>query len=154
MVKFAVIKIRSDINARQEVKDTLRMLGLTRVNHCVLVDDDESVLGMLRKVKDYVTWGEIRSDILQRLLAKRGRLAGDKRLTDEVIQSRLNFQSLADLAEKVVDGSVKLDEIGIKKVFRLHPPSGGYKSTKRPVKDLGDLGYRGDKINDLLIRMM
>lgn len=154
MAKLAVIKIRSDINARQEVKDTLRMLGLTRVNHCVLVDDTEAMLGMVKKVKDYVTWGEIRPDVLQRLLAKRGRLAGDKRLTDEIIKSRLNFQSLAELAAAIVNGNVKLDEIGIKKVFRLHPPSGGYKSIKRPVRDLGDLGYRGEKINDLIIRMM
>ncbi|MEM3421602.1 MAG: 50S ribosomal protein L30 [Candidatus Hadarchaeum sp.] len=154
MAKLAVIKIRSDINARREVKDTLKMLGLTRVNHCVLVDDNESILGMVRKVKDYVTWGEVRADVVEQLLAKRGRLIGNKKLTDEVIKNRLNFQSLADLAAAITNGSVKLDEIGIKKVFRLHPPSGGYKSTKRPVRDLGDLGYRGEKINELIMRMM
>ncbi|MGQ9788305.1 MAG: 50S ribosomal protein L30 [Candidatus Hadarchaeaceae archaeon] len=153
MVKLAVIKIRGDINARQEVKDTLRMLGLARVNHCILVEDNDSVLGMLRKVKDYVTWGEIRADVLQQLLAKRGKLIGDKRLTDELVRGRLNL-SLAELAAKVVGSNMKLEDVCIKKVFRLHPPSGGFKSTKRPVKGLGDLGYRGDKINDLLIRMM
>ncbi|MGC8816577.1 MAG: 50S ribosomal protein L30 [Candidatus Hadarchaeum sp.] len=154
MAKLAVIKIRSDINARQDVKNTLRMLGLTRINHCVLVDDSDSVLGMLQKVKDYVTWGEISSDVLKRLLAKRGRLVGDKKLTDEIVKDRLNFPSLAELAAAVENEEVKLEEIGVKKVFRLHPPSKGYKSIKRSVRDLGDLGYRGEKINDLLLRMI
>lgn len=42
---------------------------------------------------------------------------------------------------------------GDKKVFRLSPPSKGYKSIKKPFPK-GDLGYRGDKINDLLERML
>jgi len=152
--KLAVIKLRSDINARQEVKDTLRMLGLMRVNHCVIVDDNKSVLGMIKKVKDYVTWGEIRPDVLERLLVKRGRLPGGKRVTEEFIKTTSKFQSVAELAVAAERGSVELGEIGIKKIFRLHPPRRGYKSTKRPVKDSGDLGYRGDKINDLINRMM
>ena len=61
---------------------------------------------------------------------------------------------MAELAAAVESGSVKLNEVGVKRVFRFHPPRGGYKSTKRPVKDKGDLGYRGDKINDLIIRMI
>jgi large subunit ribosomal protein L30 len=154
VAKLAVIKIRSDINARQEVKDTLRMLGLIRVNHCVLVDNNESMLGMLKKVKDYITWGEIRPDVLQLLLEKRGRLPGGKKLTDEAVRERSNLQGIAELAAAVDNGSVKLEEIGVKKVFRLHPPKRGYKSTKRPVRDLGDLGYRGEKINDLIMRMI
>lgn len=154
MGKLVVIKLRSDINARQEVKDTLKMMGLTRVNHCIIVDNNDSNLGMIKKVKDYVTWGEIKPEVLESLLKKRGRLTGDKRVTEEVVKSKSNFQTMAELATAVESGGVKLGDIGVKKIFRLHPPRGGYKSTKRPVKDKGDLGYRGDKINDLIIRMI
>ena len=42
------------------------------------------------------------------------------------------------------------------KVFRLNPPKKGYgrKGVKMPFSKGGALGDRGDKINDLLARMM
>lgn len=154
MGKLAVVKLRSDINARGEVRDTLKLIGLTRVNHCVILDDGPSYLGMLKKVKDYVTWGEINAETLTRLLKRRGMLAGGRRLSDEVVRSKTKFQSIAELASAIVEGRVGRDEIAfVKKVFRLRPPSGGFRSTKRPVGDLGDLGYRGAKINELINRM-
>ena len=154
MGKLAVIKIRSDINARHQVKEALRMMGLTRINHCVIIENNESNLGMIKSVKDFITWGEIKPEILESMLKKRGRLPGDKHVTEEVVKSKTSFQTMAELAAAVESGSVKLNEVGVKRVFRFHPPRGGYKSTKRPVKDKGDLGYRGDKINDLIIRMI
>lgn len=154
MSKLAVVKLRSDINARQDVKDTLKMMGLTRVNHCIIVDNNDSNLGMIKKIKDFVTWGEIKPEVLESLLKKRGRLIGDKRVTEEFLKSKSNFKTMNELAVAIESGSVELSDVGIKKVFRLHPPRGGYKSTKRPVKDMGDLGYRGDRINDLIMQMM
>ena len=43
-----------------------------------------------------------------------------------------------------------------KKTFRLHPPRGGYerKGIKVPFTVGGALGYRGEKINDLIKRML
>ena len=156
MVKLAVVRVRGSVKARKEVLDTLRMLGLTRVNHCVVVEDNPSTKGMLQKAKDYITWGEIKAEVLSELLKKRGRLIGAKKLTEEYVKSNTKFSSIQELARAAIEQNVKLSELvpGLKKVFRLHPPSGGYKSIKRPFKLGGALGYRGDKINDLLIRMM
>ena len=42
---------------------------------------------------------------------------------------------------------------GIKPVFRLSPPSGGFNAVKEYYPK-GDLGYRGEKINELLKRMI
>jgi large subunit ribosomal protein L30 len=40
-------------------------------------------------------------------------------------------------------------------VFRLHPPSKGFKGKiKRGYGSGGELGYRGEKINELLRRML
>jgi len=153
VAKLAVIKLRSEINAKQQVKDTLKLMGLLRVNHCVILDNSDSNLGMIKKVKDYVTWGEVKPDVLASLLSKRGRLVGDKKVTEEVVKNS-GFQNLAELATSVESGKAALKDVGVKKVFRFHPPRGGYKSIKRPVKDMGDLGYRGDKINDLIIKMI
>ncbi len=155
MVKLAVVRVRGGVRAREDVRATLRMLGLTRVNHCIVIDDDPSFRGMLQKAKDYITWGEIGRDTLEDLLRERGRLEGGKRLTDEYIRSNTKFSSLREFVDAFYRGEVKLSDIPrLKKVFRLHPPSKGYEATKRPFRTGGSLGYRGGAINDLISRMI
>ncbi|WP_297549319.1 50S ribosomal protein L30 [Thermococcus sp.] len=155
MAKLALIRLRSGIRARGEVRDTLAMLRLHRINHLVIVDDTPSYRGMIQKVKDYITWGEIDKETLVKLLRKRGRLVGNKPITDEYVQEKLGM-SLEEFAEKVINGEMKLRDLpNIKPVFRLHPPRGGLKgSKKRSFKEGGALGYRGEKINELIERML
>ncbi|NJF25326.1 50S ribosomal protein L30 [Thermococcus sp. Bubb.Bath] len=155
MAKLALIRLRSGIRAKGEVRDTLAMLRLHRINHLVLVDDTPSYKGMVQKVKDYVTWGEIDKGTLAALIRKRGRLIGNRPVTDEYTQEKLGM-SIDEFAEKVVNGEMKLTDLpNIKPVFRLHPPRGGLKgSKKRSFKEGGALGYRGEKINGLIERML
>ena len=126
-----------------------------RVNHLVLVDDNPSYKGMVQKVKDYITWGEIDKETLAALIRKRGRLIGNKPITDEYVKEKLGM-TIDEFAEKVVNGEMKLTDLpNIKPVFRLHPPRGGLKGTKkRSFKEGGALGYRGEKINELIERML
>ena len=155
VAKLAVIRVRGSVNVRRDVRETMRMLGLTRTNHCVVIDDTPTSRGMLQKAKDMLTWGEVEQKVLEQLIRKRGRLTGDKRLTDEFIKSQTPFQSLSEFAAAVHSGEAELGTLpGLKKVFRLHPPRKGYKTTKRPFKDFGDLGYRGEQINEFVIRMI
>jgi len=155
LVELAVVRVRGDIGTRQDVRDTLRMLGLTRVNHCILIDDSPTYKGMLQKAKDVITWGEVSKDTLDALLRKRGRLVGDKKLSDEYVKSSTQFPSIGEFAEAIHSGKVELSAMPeLKKVFRLRPPRKGYEATKRPFRDMGSLGYRGEKINDLLARMI
>jgi len=155
MAKLALIRLRSGIRAKGEVRDTLAMLRLHRINHLVIIDDNPSYKGMVQKVKDYITWGEIDKETLAKLLRKRGRLIGNKPITDEYVQEKLGM-GIDEFAEKVVNGEMKLTDLpNIKPVFRLHPPRGGLKgSKKRSFKEGGALGYRGEKINELIERML
>jgi len=155
MAKLALIRLRSGIRAKGEVRDTLAMLRLHRINHLVIIDDNPSYKGMVQKVKDYITWGEIDKETLAKLLRKRGRLIGNKPVTDEYVQEKLGM-GIDEFAEKVVNGEMKLTDLpNIKPVFRLHPPRGGLKgSKKRSFKEGGALGYRGEKINELIERML
>ena len=155
MAKLALIRLRSGIRAKGEVRDTLAMLRLHRINHLVLVDDTPSYKGMVQKVKDYITWGEIDKETLAALIRKRGRLIGNKPITDDYVKEKLGM-TIDEFAEKVVNGEMKLTDLpNIKPVFRLHPPRGGLKGTKkRSFKEGGALGYRGEKINELIERML
>jgi LSU ribosomal protein L30P len=151
---YAVIRVRGRAGVNADVVQTLKYLRLTRINHLVLLPKNKYVEGMLRKAKDYITWGEIDKDTLVELLQKRGRLVGDKPIDMEYLQKN-NFSSFEELADAILEKKVIYSKLPyIKPIFRLNPPRGGYKNTKRSVKEDGDLGYRQKEINKLIKRMM
>ncbi len=151
----AVIRLRSSIGLRQEAKETLLMMNLSRVNHAVVLDKRPTYLGMFQKAKDAITWGEIDAPALTRLLRKRARLVGNKRVTDEYIAKHTKYKTIDDYAKAIVDNKETLSALPkLKKVFRLHPPSKGFRGNiKRTYQQRGELGYRGPDINDLIRRM-
>jgi large subunit ribosomal protein L30 len=152
---LVAVRIRGISDISHEITDTLSMLRLTRNCHATLVDDRPAYKGMLRKSKDYLTWGEVSQENIALLLKKRGRLVGDKKLTDEYAKE-LGYKSLDDLAEAIFKVEVDCNSLPkVKPVFRLHPPKKGFKGKiKRSYAAGGELGYRGDAINDLLKRMV
>ena len=148
---LAVIRIRGDIGVKKEVKDTLKMLNLHRKNTCVIIPETPYFLGMIRKAKDYITWGEISEDVLKKMVEKRGRLEGDKKIDDAFLKKN-KIKNMDEIIKKITEGKIK--EIGIKPYFRLSPPSKGYKGSVKQHYPKGVLGYRKDKINELLKRMI
>ncbi len=68
---YAVVRVRGIIGVRDTIRETLRRLKLTKPNHCVLVKITDSMIGMLKKSKDYITWGEIDTPTLKLLIEKR-----------------------------------------------------------------------------------
>lgn len=152
---LAVVRIRSDIGAMQPVKDTLKMLHLTRTNYATLIDNRQSYVGMITTAQHYVTWGEVSKENIQRLLEKSGRLVGDKKITGEYTAS-IGYKSIGDLAEALHSCKVEYAKLpNIKPVFRLRPPSKGYKGkTKKSYRMGGESGYRGEAINELLKRTL
>ncbi|MFX1491180.1 MAG: 50S ribosomal protein L30 [Promethearchaeota archaeon] len=150
-----VVRIRSSIGLRQEAKETLSQLSLSRVNHAVVIDKRPSYLGMLQRAKDAITWGELDIPTLTKLLRKRGRLIGDKRITDEYVAKYTKFKTVDEYAAAIVSLKAELSTLPkLKKVFRLRPPSKGFKgSIKRTFQQKGELGYRGTDINTLVQRM-
>ena len=141
--RWAIIRIRGPTGVRVDIEDTLHDLRLTKRNCCVIVPKNISYNGMVLKVKDYVTWGELGEDTYKMLMEKRAEeykgSASDKK-------NKISYES------KFVD----IDGKKIKKIFRLNSPRKGYgrKGIKVPFNKGGALGYRGDKINDLIMRMI
>lgn len=154
-MSFAVLRLRGKGDLRRDVKDTLRMLHLTRQNHCSIVPQDATVLGMLRLVKDHVTWGEVDPEVLARLLLKRGRQVGDRPIDDAFVKAHSKYKSIWDLSQALAKGDARLADVAeLRPVIRLPPPLKGYRGIKRGFNDGGDLGYRGKAINELLQRML
>lgn len=142
---FAVIRLRGTVTARKEAIATLRMLRLNRKMHCVIIPDTPSYVGMIQAAKDYITWGEISMEMLQKLVEKRGRKIGDKKLTTE---------GEVKATIKLLSEGKGLKGTEIKPVFRLIPAKGGFKFSIKQNYPRGEIGYRGEKINELLEKMI
>ena len=130
------------------------MLNLTRNNHAVLIDNRPAFLGMLKTVRNFITWGEASYETVSLMMKEKARLAGNKKPTDEYAQKN-GYESLEELAQAMFKCQVEYWKLpNVKPVFRLHPPTKGFKGkVKKDYGTGGELGYRGEKINELIKRM-
>ncbi|HWR28023.1 MAG TPA: 50S ribosomal protein L30 [Candidatus Thermoplasmatota archaeon] len=152
---YAVIRVRGTVNIKPDIKKTMQMLRLTRANHCVLLEENAVYKGMLQMVKDYTTWGEINKETLAKLLSTRGKLVGDKPLTEEYLKKAAPYHSFEKLSEAIIENKVNFKDIPeVKPLFRLNPPKKGHRTVKRSFVNKGSLGYRKDAINTLIERML
>jgi large subunit ribosomal protein L30 len=151
---IAIIRIRGLKHVRPEIRKALETFSLDRKNHCVLVDLDEKDMGM-KKMQDYVAYGKVKAETLAKLLEKRGRLVGDKPITNETMKTH-KISSFTDLAHALETKKVTLKQLGIKPVFRLNSPKKGYGKIgiKKPVALKGPLGFHPEGMDDLLRAMM
>lgn len=123
MSKIVIVRIRGMNKIRSTISDTMSMLGLDSKHACVVVELTDSVKGMVKKIENYVTWGEVSDETIALLDEKRGKTA-----------KKNDFKS----------------------VYFLAPPVKGFEKggIKKPFTVGGALGYRADKINALIARMI
>ena len=65
---IAAIRIRGDVDVSQDISRTLEDLKLTKRNQVVVFDEEnEAVEGMMNKAKDFITYGQISDETLEKL---------------------------------------------------------------------------------------
>lgn len=141
---IAAIRIHGMVQVRRDIAEALYRLRLRKKYACVLVNNnDKTMMGMLKKARFFVAYGEIDKDVLTQLIKTRGKsLQG-------------NRKKISVDAEEVVGGLLhgkKLSDFGLKPFFRLHPPRRGINSKLQYPR--GALGNHKKNINKLLERMM
>jgi len=137
----AVIRISGRVGIKRKVAEGLKRLGLKTKYSCVVLKGTEEQKGMLKSLRDYVAYGEISEDDFKELLKARAKVVNGnekKPSEDEIV--------------KGFEQDKKLKEMNIQPVFRLHPPRKGIESKQRFPQ--GVLGNHGEKINELLKRML
>lgn len=141
MSKIAVIRIRGKPGMKTEMRRTLSMLRLFRTHYCAIVEDTPSNRGMVEKVKDYVTYGDLDDATFALLVEKRG---------EPLVRRQSDSKGIITYAALEVNGKK------YNPMFRLAPPRKGFerKGTKLPFSKGGALGNREGKINDLIKRMI
>lgn len=132
------------------------MLRLYKKHNCILVPNAQPYLGMIAKVKDNVTWGEIDEKTCLELFQKRAKLAKKTSLTDDYLKQKVKMDIPTFTKEFITFKKELKDVPGLKLFFKLRPPEGGFerKGIKQPFSMGGVLGYRKEKINELLMRMI
>ena len=151
----AVVQLRGEVNISEDVRDTLAMLNLGRVNHCTLLPETDVYRGMITKVHDYVAHGEPSADTIATLLARRGEPAdGEGDIDDDWVAASTDYDGTDELAEALVAEETTLSEAGLAPVLRLHPPRGGHDGVKQPVVAGGQIGnHTTEEMDDLLTAM-
>ncbi len=143
-MKLAVVRIRGVRDIAPRIKKTLELLRLGKPNHCVLMEDSKQNLGMLEHAKDYVTYGPVDEATIAALLNKRGKKGSS------ALRTVLKEDGMKKAAKEIFSGK-KTAEFA-NPVFRLSPPSKGYKDIKGTYPK-GELGKRDD-MAPLLRKMM
>jgi large subunit ribosomal protein L30 len=137
---IAMIRIRGLVNVKDDIEETMYRLRLRKKFSCVVINENKETGGMIKKIKNHITFGSIDDETLKLLIEKRGKKLGDKPVKKDEIEK---------IVEEIKNNEIKT----IKPFFRLHPPIKGFRDIKSHYPK-GDLGNRKDKINDLIRRML
>ena len=150
---FVVVRIRGQADVPHWATNTLKLLKLDKKFRATIIPAKENTLGMLNKIKHYVSWQEVDTSFTKELLDKKGRKSGYKKITSEDL-SEIGFKSIDDLAASISEGKSSLSKLKpLKPWFALSPPKHGFKkSTKKLYGQKGVLGH--NKELTALIRNM
>jgi len=139
---ICAIRIKGAVGLDRDVKETLNRLRLKRKYSCVVLNATKEQIGMIKKMKDFIAFGEIDKKTFEKLLEVRGKTIDKKKKID---------------AKKIVEGisnGKRYKDLNLKPFFRLHPPRKGIDSKKHFGVNRGVLGDNKDKINELIERML
>ncbi len=151
--RIAIVRVRGVVRVPERLMATFKNLRITRVNHCVILENTPTNMGAVELVKDYITWGEPDAETIKALLESKGMLTGRRRLSEAQLKAS-GFDGFDAFAQKFAVFGAELKSIKeMKPLFRLHPPRKGYGSIKKRYP-YGALGNRGAEIGKLLKRMI
>jgi large subunit ribosomal protein L30 len=151
---FLVVRIRGQADVPHWATTTMKLLKLEKKFRATIIPAKENTLGMLNKIKHYISWQEIDISTTKELLDKKARKAGYKKITNEDL-SEIGFKTIDELASSLTAGKSTLSKLKpLKPWFALSPPKHGFKrSTKRLYDQKGVLGHNKE-LTTLVRRMI
>jgi len=132
------IRISGLVEIPSYAQETMFRMCLRRKYSAILLSETPQSLKLLQNIRNFIAFGKINEKALEDLISKRGQPIDKKRIDVKRVIEQLKTKGL--------------ESSGLKPYFRLHPPRGGIDSKTHFPK--GILGDNGDKINDLVRRML
>ena len=68
---IAVIRITGDVNLNSDIRETLNRLKLRRKYACVVLEGSKVNLGMVKKLRSFVAYGNLNETTHKKLVEKR-----------------------------------------------------------------------------------
>jgi len=151
---YLVVRIKGQADVPYWAKTTLNLFKLEKKFRATIIPAKENTLGMLNKVKHYVSWQEVDSALAKELLDKKARVSGYKKITDADIE-KIGFNSVDELAASLAEGKTSMTKLKpMKPWFALSPPRHGFKkSTKKMYGEKGILG-QNKELGNIVRNMM
>ena len=126
---IAIVRIHGRVDLSSDIRETLDRLRIRKKFNCVFIDEKDAVkMGMLKKVKDYVMYGEVSKEFMEKVIEARGEL-----------------KEINDKKKKTLEN--------IKPWIKLHPPRGGFKKSTKLQVPKGILGKHQD-ISKIMEKML
>ena len=151
---YLVVRIRGQADVPYWATHTMTLLKLDKKYRATILPAKENTLGMLNKVKHYVSWIELDTTLAKELIDKKARKSGYKKVTSDDLKE-LGFASSDELASALTEGKTTLSKLKpLKPWFALAPPRYGFKrSTKKLYGQKGVLG-QNKELGTLVRNMM
>jgi large subunit ribosomal protein L30 len=172
---YLVVRMKGTVNVPRWAILTLENLHLNKKFRATIIPENDQTLGMLRKVKELVSWTSIDKEFIKEFIEKKGRLTEPKvgtktaKLVEQVnninnngsksdnegeYKKSLNYD-FEKIATDISQNQTYLSKVtGIKPWFALNPPRGGFrKKSKRSFSQDGILGENKELVS-LVRRMM
>ena len=150
---YLVVRIKGQADVPYWASTTMTLLKLDKKYRATILPAKDNTLGMLNKVKHYISWIELDADLAKDILDKKARKSGYQKITPEDLKE-IGFNSIDDLATALAEGKATLSKLKpLKPWFALAPPRHGFKrSTKKLYGQKGILGL--NKELDTIVRRM
>ena len=138
---YLVVRIKGQADVPYWASTTMTLLKLDKKYRATILPAKDNTLGMLNKVKHYISWIELDNDLAKDILDKKARKSGYQKITPEDLKE-LGFNSIDELATALSEGKATLSKLKpLKPWFALSPPRHGFKrSTKKLYGQKGVLG--------------
>ena len=151
---YLVVRIKGQADCPYWATTTMTLLKLDKKYRATILPAKENTLGMLNKVKHYVSCIELDANLAKELIDKKARKDGYQKITAADLKE-LGFASTEALGSALAEGKATLSKLKpLKPWFALAPPKHGFKrSTKKLYGQKGVLG-QNDGLATLVRNMM
>ncbi|KAK9054634.1 hypothetical protein SSX86_025713 [Deinandra increscens subsp. villosa] len=156
-----IIRIQGKSDMHPQTRKLLYSLRLRRMFTGVFVKANARVLDILQKVEPYVTYGIPNLKSVNELIYKKGLAKINKQiypLTDNnIIEQALGEHKIIcieDIVSEIANVGPHFKEVcHFLCPFNLNKPEKALQGKKKPFRDGGDSGNRGDLINEFINKM-
>jgi len=166
--------MKGTVNVPQWAHLTMENLHLNKKFRATIIPENDQTLGMLRKIKELVSWTSVDQDFIKEFLEKKGRISGSSKSSEksntkdnsnnkdnktggdnDIKNKDKSDIDIDKIATTISQNQTYLSKIsGIKPWFALNPPRGGFKKkSKRSYSQDGILGENKELVS-LVKRMM